>query len=62
MTYPIGILENQYKHDVQNIIALRSIVHENMIKGLIEMARELKKAINILKENSPCRQRSGIAS
>jgi hypothetical protein len=55
MTYPIGILENQYKHDVQNIIALRSIVHENMIKGLIEMARELKKAINILKENSPCR-------
>ena len=48
MTYPIGILENQYKHDVLNIIQLRSIVHENMIKELIKMARGLKEAINIL--------------
>lgn len=50
MNYAIGILENQLKCDIATLRHGRGKYHKCFTECQIEMAKELRQAISILKE------------
>ena len=52
MKYPISILENQLKSDIAVLRYLRGYVHRTFTETQIEMAKELRTAISILKDGN----------